>query len=287
MLIFYVDEFGDRSLALAAGTQPPALKAGVSPYFVLAAVGIRDTSRKPLAEALLALKQRHFGTELLPWNASEIKGRYLFRLARSVASGHVASSPAAYAALDSVAKADQLIDDIGRIFFRFRPLIFAIAVDKAALLALKTQPPRDPLGVCYTYLSQRVALTMDRLHAGEAAILVADQQTEHESYFRSGRMHETRASMTLPLPVQPNFNVVLDKPLWIDTDLSEWDREILQLPDIVPYSVGEVLKRGCAPVEPCYLWSRIKPHFAVQWSSGAIESGGLAIHPRPAAYPQL
>lgn len=53
MLIFYIDECGDHSLLLdRSDPTDTTLKPGVSPYFVLAAVGIRDSSRKPLAEAI-------------------------------------------------------------------------------------------------------------------------------------------------------------------------------------------------------------------------------------------
>lgn len=157
------------------------------------------------------------------------------------------------------------------------------AVDKKALLVKKNAAP--PLGAAYTYLQQRVALTVEKVHAGEGAILVADQQTQHERFFRSGEMNSVRDGMTGPLPVQPNFNLVLDKPLWIDTELSGWDREILQLSDVVAYSAAECLRRGEAPKEPCFLWDKIRPHFAVQWSTGSVESGGFAVYPKPARYP--
>lgn len=286
-----MDEFGDDSLLTTPDVVPRELKRGVSEHFVLAAVGIRDTSRKPLAEALVQLKRRHFGATVgsEPWSASEIKGRHLFRVSRSVASGHVLAKPAAFARLDTAKKVDALIKDIGRVLSMFRPLIFAVAVDKrACLLAEDTKRKvSPPLGAAYTYLSQRVALTMERLHAGEGAILVADQQTQHEAFFRSGQMNDVRNRMTEKLWLQPQFSLVLDKPLWIDTALSTWDREILQLPDIVAYSVGELLKRGAAPAEACYLWERIRPNLALNWSSGTIESGGLAIYPKPAAYPDM
>lgn len=291
MLLFYVDEFGDDSLLTKPHVTPRELKRGVSEYFILAAVGIRDTTRKPLAEALVRLKQRHFGAAVgtEPWGASEIKGRHLFRVSRSVATGHLLTKPAAYAQLRTPKMVDAFLRDLGRLFSTFRPLTFAVAVDKKGCLRLKEGKRKvsPPLGAAYAYLSQRVALTMERLYAGEGAIFVADQQTQHESFFRSGQMNDVRTRMTKGLPVQPQFSLVLDKPLWIDTELSVWDREILQLPDLVAYSVAELLKRGTAPAEACYLWDRIRPNFALKWASGEIESGGLAIYPKPVAYPLI
>lgn len=287
MLIFYVDEFGDHAMTLAEGNgAEPQLKPGVSEWFVLSAVGIRDSSRKPLAEAIVAIKNRHFGTgaALQPWGASELKGRFLFRASRSAAAGKKVEFPAAYEVLDTPDKVAALVKDIGLLFRKFRPLIFAAAVDKKALIRRDRQEP--PLGAAYTYLQQRVALTMEQLHAGEAAILVADQQAQHEKFFRSGEMNEVRDRMTLPLPMRPNYNLVLDKPLWVDTDLSTWDRELIQLSDIVAYSVAECLKRGKAPEEECYLWSAIRQNLAAQWSTGQIWGGGLAIYPKPTDLPE-
>ncbi|HOS95357.1 MAG TPA: DUF3800 domain-containing protein [Armatimonadota bacterium] len=286
MLLFYIDECGDHSLRVAPQSDPPQLKTGVSPWFVLGAVGIRDTSRQPLAAAIKAIKERHFGESVLlaPWAASEIKGRYLSRAARSVANGRTLESPAGYPVLDTVEKVDALIEDLGLLFTTFRPLVFAVGVNKKALL--RRTDPVSPLGAAYAYLEQRVALTLQRVYQGEGAVLVADQQTQHEAYFRSGEMNETRDALTAKLPTRPQFDLVLDKPLWVDTDLSTWDREILQLADIVAYSVTECLVTGRPPQARSHLWAQIRHQLAIQWSTGAIEGGGLAIFPRPRKYPE-
>lgn len=286
MIIFYIDECGDHSM-VRDPTASGSLKAGVSEWFVLAAVGVPDASRKPLAEEFFELKKKHFGPDMAlhSWGESEIKGRFLFRAARSAASGHVLEKPAAYAALDTSDKVDALTHDLGMLFVKYRPLSFAVAIDKESLLSKKRAQP--PLGAAYTYLEQRVALTMDRLFAGEAGILVADQQTQHEKFFRSGQLNTIRDEMTRRLPMQPNFNLVLDKPLWIDTELSTWDREIIQLADIVAYSVTECMKRGQAPQEACFLWKQIRSTLAVQWSTGDIYSGGLSIYPKPTQSPNI
>ena len=286
MIIFYIDECGDHSM-VPDPAAPGSLKPGVSDWFVLAAVGIPDASRKPLAEEFFELKQKHFGPDMAlhPWGESEIKGRFLFRVARSAATGNVLEKPDAYAALDTTAKVDALLHDLGMLFVKYRPLTFAVAIDKKELMSRKRAQP--PLGAAYTYLEQRVALSMDRLFAGEAGILVADQQTQHEKFFRSGQLNTIRDEMTKKLPMQPNFNLVLDKPLWIDTELSTWDREIIQLADIVAYSVTECMKRGKAPAEACFLWKQIRSTLAVQWNTGDIYSGGLSIYPKPATYPVI
>lgn len=163
MLLFYIDEYGDDSMR----TDPAdgrALKPGVSDWFVLSAVGIRDSSRKPLAEAIFAIKQRHFGPgmDVQPWGASEVKGRYLFRAARSVATGHVLESPAGYRVLDTQGKVDALIEDFGLVIARFRPLIFACRGRQEA--APRAQP-RGATARC----GLRLPATARRVDHGEAA----------------------------------------------------------------------------------------------------------------------
>lgn len=284
MLLFYIDEFGDHSMR-TADDSPARLKQGVSEWFILSAVGIQSSSRKPLAEAIFEIKERHFGPGIRvePWAHSEIKGRYLFRASRSVATGHVLAKPTAFATLNTVDKVEALILDLGLVFARYRPLVFAAAVDKKRLLGKGKSEP--PLGAAYAYLAQRVSLTMEKLHAGETAIMIADQQAQHESFFRSGDLNASRDRLTQNLPIQPNFNLVLDKPLWVDTDLSSWDREILQLADIVAYSVAEAVKRGSGPSESCYLWEQIRASMAIHWSTGKIAGGGLSIYPRTNEFP--
>ena len=45
VLVFYVDEFGQHGLSIVQGSEPPSLKRGCSPWFVLAAIGVRSSSR--------------------------------------------------------------------------------------------------------------------------------------------------------------------------------------------------------------------------------------------------
>jgi hypothetical protein len=55
--------------------------------------------------------------------------------------------------------------------------------------------PRDVgrwLGAAYAARMQRVARTMEDLHDGDVAILVTDQQLEHEQLFRSGEINRVR-----------------------------------------------------------------------------------------------
>lgn len=287
VLIFYADEFGDHSLNLDPDADTPTLKSGTSQLFVLSAVGVRDTSRRPLAEAIFKLKLKHFGAPAAGqvWGETEIKGRYLFRATRSAASGNVLASPSGYQTLDTPEKVSALVKDLGLIFATFRPLIFATVVDKVHMV--ETGREFHPLGIAYAYMHQRIAMAMEDLYAGDAAIIVADQQTQHEAYFRSGRMNQARSDLDAALPRKPNYDLVLDKPLWVDTDLSSWDREIIQLADIVAYTVAECIKRGQPPVEGNFLWNQIRSGLAVHRRTGGILGGGLSIYPKTATAPKL
>lgn len=286
MLIYYVDECGDHSVT-PSQENPNELKNGTSEYFVLAGVGVRDTSRRPLAEKLFEIKRRHFGelADELEWGETEIKGRFLFRAARSVASGNLLQAPKGYAALDTIEKVNSLVNEIGLILTTFRPNIFATVVDKKEMLRRK----RDfhPVATAYAYMHQRVALAMEDLYAGDASIFVADQQTQHEALFRAGKFEEVRRALTSSLARKPNYDLVLDKPLWVDTALSSWDREIIQLADIAAYSVSELMKRGQVPCEPNYLWSQLQSCMASHFRTGTVLGAGLSAFPSGSKIPDL
>ena len=290
VLLFYVDECGGHTLTTTTGPDgAPVLKDGASPYFVLSGVGVRDSSRRPIAEALFELKKKHFGSAAsdLPWGDTEIKGRNLFRASRSVAAGKVLEHPAGYKALDTPGKVASFVSDVGLLYDKYRPLTFTVAVDKSILLRSEPTKVIPPLGAAYAYLHQRIALTLERLYAGESAILIADQQTQHEAFFRSGQMNEARDRLTNGLRVKPNFDLVVDKPLWVDTELSSWDRELIQLADIVAYTTSACMQEGKAPSRDSYLWRQMRGTLALHWSTGQVRGGGFAVFPRQAAYPEL
>lgn len=290
VLLFYVDECGGHALVEVLGEDgKPGLKEGSSPYFVLSAVGVRDSSRRPLAEALFEIKQRHFGESAtkLPWAETEIKGRYLQRASRSVAVGKTLRSPAGYAALDTTEKVSQFSNDIGLLFDKYRPLTFTVAVDKAQLLGKDRKRTVEPLGAAYAYLHQRIALSLEKLYAGESAILIADQQAQHEKFFRSGQMNAARDRLSGGLVLKPNFDLVIDKPLWVDTDHSSWDRELIQLADVVAYTTTQCMIDKRAPAHRNYLWPQIRNTLALHWRTGKINAGGFAVYPKSSAFPTL
>lgn len=285
MLLFYVDECGDSKLKLDPGAATPTLHPRVSRFFTLSAIGIRDSSRKPLADALFETKVRHFGAEAMeaPWADTEIKGRFLRRAERGAASGNPLRSPAGYARLDSPRKVSHLVEDLGLLLSKHRPLVLSVTIDKAQLAA-KPEQYHHPLGIAYALLQERVAFTLQKLYVGESAVLIADQQTEHEARFRTGEMHRMRHLMSEKLAVKPDFELVVDKPLWLDTDLSSWDRELLQLADVVAYSCAECVSSGKFPEGPTYLWKQIHGSMAVHWRAGEVHQAGFTVYPRKRPY---
>lgn len=201
MLIFYADENGDHSMLTEPGASPPQLKRGTSPRFTIASVGIRDTSRRPIAEALFALKKKHFGeAEQDRWSDTEIKGRFLLRAVRGAARGVPLKAPAGYAKLDTPAKVDALIRDLGLLIAKFRPLIYAAVADKQEMLASNRE--LHPIGVVYTYLLQRISIAVQELYAGDGAMVVADQQTQHEHF--SAQVGCMRLARSWPRPAPRN-----------------------------------------------------------------------------------
>lgn len=278
MLIFYVDETGTASLATVPDSSPPELAPGTAKYFTLAAVGIRDSARKPLAEYLLRVKAEHLGAGAdAPWDDTEIKGRYLLHVAKSLRSGKKHAAPKGYSALADSAAMDSFLHSLGLAMSIFRPLILTNVIDKQKMIVRGIQT--NPIGIAYSYLQRNIALTLEHHHSGEAAVIVADQQTQHEALFKSGGIHEIRSQLEKDLTRVPNYNLVLDKPLWLDTDLSMWDREILQLADIASFLVTKVIDEGEPPAELERLWQAMLPQFALHHKSGKVLGRGIAMYP--------
>lgn len=285
MLLFYVDECGDAK----PWSAEPQASNDSSAYFVLAAVGVRDTSRELLAEYLQHLRAKHVrlpgGAPAPQWEGAEIKGRYVAQAARAAAKG-VKPARAVYRdAFSGVAPGRGLMTSLRNAFNHFRPTIFVVVIDKQRLAEQGNTV--EPLGAAYAILHQRVASTLEKIVGGEGALFVADQQVEHEAYFKDGRMNAAREVMAGHLKAKPQFNRVLDKALWIDTDHSEWDREIIQLADIAAYASYELAKLGHAPEEDFYMWSAIEPWLARHWGSGKAAGAGLSIYPAPKRYPNV
>src|SRR5690606_41052761 len=75
MLLFYIDESGHHRMA-PDDEHPDRLARDTSDSFVLSAVGIRDTERRPIAEAIDALKSELLGSRPgRAWGDTERRGR--------------------------------------------------------------------------------------------------------------------------------------------------------------------------------------------------------------------
>jgi hypothetical protein len=283
MLLFYLDEFGDGSLKRTRKSNRYYLDRSVSQWFILAGVGIPETSRTDLADNLMAIKDRFFPMwRKSAWKRSEIKGRYLNNAVRKLAAGKLPSH-GAYRNL-SGKQANALCAELARLFLKFRPIVYAVAIDKAT--QARKMNPHEPEGLAYAFLQQRLALLVDDVYGdAEGALMIADEQQSHEKLFRSGRMLELRTKITSGLPRQPNFDLVLDRPVWIESKLHPLDREILQLPDIVCYAVAALVKSGSKPSGKAQMWPEVKSCLAYHFTTGLIRDAGIAIYPRPSKYP--
>ena len=276
VLIFYVDETGNA--AVSTRENSTEFKHGTSNYFTLAGVGIRDSSREPLARYLLRLKGKHFGEIAgADWGETEIKGRYLLHVARALDRGGRIVAPTGWQQFTDRDAFDALVHDLSNALLTFRPLVLVNVVDKRKMAQRDIQP--NPIGIAYSYLQRNIALTLEHQHAGEGGVIVADQQTQHEALFKSGGIHEIRSELEKDLTRVPNYNLVLDKPLWVDTELSVWDREIIQLADVAAFLVTKLIDDSEPPHELAALWEALMPQFARHHKSGRILGRGIAMYP--------
>lgn len=287
MLLFYVDESGDTSMSFTPPRRGRTRSRGASDLFVLSAVGVHDSSREPLALELVEVKERAFGPDAmaLPWADTELKGKHLSHLHHNLRDGAHDDVPRGYAQVSDLGRFNDMLRDLGQIFAKFRPLVFSVVVDKGAILSAGSDV--NPLGAAYARLYERVALTLDGVNRGEGAVFVADQQDEHEAYFTSGAMRDDLASLAAGGRRRPNFRLLIDKPVWIDSTLSTWDRELIQLADLVAYSSYEWFKVGGPPAERHFLWDRIEPCFAAHWNTTKAQGGGIIVYPDPGRYPPV
>jgi len=283
VLIFYVDESGHHS-ANRDPEDPSKLAPGSSELFVLGAAGIRDTSRKSLAQELVRVKRVHFGdlVDTLDWNATEIKGRHIaVARKRFTPDAHQQELPAGYAVFSTPERLDDFEDDLRLIFARYRPIVFTIVIDKTRL---KVRPGQSALEWAYAFLYRRVALTLQRMFDGEGGVFVADQQAEHENTFNAGRLMDVRDGINQGGKRRAEYERILDKPLWIDTKLSSWDREIIQLADIAAFLASEAIKGG-KPPRNAELWAELRRCMAVRADTGEPDGEGLVIFPKPDVWP--
>jgi len=281
MLLFYVDESGGTALR-------PDVSRRHYDLFSLAAVGIHDGSRAPLAADLVAFKRSQFGDAAFdgqPWAETEIKARYLWALSE-VVGGREMKLPAPYRTLATKQALNQFLYGIERIFAKFRPMVFAAIVDKRSLAA---RSGAAPLGAAYESLYKTAALTLENVFGGAGGAFVADQQTEHEQFFDAGSMRNVLQERRSTPKYEPNFDLLLDKPLWIDSKLSTWDREILQLADLVAFATRAWAAAGEPPRERHFLWDAISPSLVSDWRKGTGARGaGLSMIPDPGpSFPRL
>jgi len=281
MLLFYIDESGHHRME-ADPHHPDRLARDTTEWFVLSAVGIRDTERRPLAEALDALKRERLGARPdRPWNETELKGRRL-AVTRRRLEGARPDAEADYAAITDAAELDAVEAAAAALFSRFQPLVFTVAIDKRRLFV--ERPGEPALGWAYAFLYRRIALELERDHPGEGGILVADQQTEHEKAFRDHELTRIRDELARHGRLTADYRLLLDRPLWIDSSLSTWDREIIQLADLVAFTTHEGAERGFASPGTRALWPTIRTVLARD-EHGSPDGEGLVIFPKPEVWP--
>lgn len=281
MILFYIDESGHHRMA-PDDDDPSHLARDTTDWFVLSAVGIRDSERESTAEAVFALKERHLGADAeRPWGETELKGRRLAITRRRLGGGRV-DPEADYPALGDTRQLDELDDAIGAILADLDELTFTIAIDKHRLF--ERRPGVPALGSAYAFLYRRIALTLAERFPGEHGILIADQQTEHEKAFRDHELLRVRDELAAKGHLVADYRLLLDRPLWIDSTLSTWDREIIQLADLVAFTTHEGLARGFDSVAARELWPQIRPALATNADLNP-DGEGFVIYPKPAVWP--
>jgi hypothetical protein len=184
-----------------------------------------------------------------------------------------------YPSIASLRAYEALEQDLAGVFNLYRPLSFTVAIDKRRLLA--KDPGGSALGWAYAFLYRRIALKLEQAFPGEGGVLVADRQKEHERYFESGELTGFRDRLAATSRLKAEYQMLLDRPIWIDTELSTWDREIIQLADLVAFATHELVEqRGILSTTDQALWVAIRNTLSVS-VRGEPDGEGLVIFPMP------
>ena len=250
---------------------------------MLSAVGIRDTSRRPLAEAIDSLKRTHLGASDA-WGDTELKGRRLAVTRKRIdGEGRARDVEYEYPAVQTDDEFAALLHSTALMFDRFRPLTFTVAIDRTRLEAARHG--ESALGWAYAFLYRRIAVALERLYPGEGGVLVCDRQDAHEKQFTSGELLRIRDELATRTNLKADFRVLLDRPLWMDPTQSTWDREIVQLADLVAFTTHEGVKRGFDSDHARGLWPSIRSCLNVDIRTGEPDGEGLVIFPKPERWP--
>lgn len=283
MKIFYIDEFG------SGGMTPAGIKT--HPCSALCAFGVAETNRISLANHIGGIKDEFFvGWKTRDWHHSEIKGRYLRSAQRRLNSGRKPGAPSGFHGL-TTNTLRRLVRHLGLTFHKFRPLIYIVAVHKdqtAKKYGKSRSGPHDPVALAYLYLQQRASLLIEDVYGSdEGCLFVADEQGGHEKLFRNGTVHRLRQVIhgSGLMKRSTNFEVIFDKPLWVNKGELPADREILQLADVATYFLTTAI---CSNdwTDP-WLTEWILPYVARHWGTGEIWDAGVTVIPRPNPYPKL
>lgn len=294
MLVFYVDEVGNERLDEASLV--------AHPWFVLGAMGIKETARLSLKAQVCAIKDRFLaGWRGEEWAETEIKGRYLAQAKRRIEYGKPPLAPRGYhrlcryrgtgagRRLDVPATEKRLrgfVDAIFNTLHGFRPVFYFIAVDKVALVQQHGSAAWSPIAIAYAYLQMRAALLVEFVFGSdEGGVFIADEQATHESAFRKGEVRKLRDFLLTRVDHPPNMEVILEKPIWLQRGELTADREVGQLVDVALYTVAAAAQTNQWALNP---WlDRLLPYIARHWTTGETWDGGITIFPRPAAWPRL
>ena len=116
-------------------------------------------------------------------------------------------------------------------------------------------------------------------------MFIADEENSHERLWRQGEIQRIRGEVVKRLRVRPDFQLLLDKPMWINTGELPVDREVCQLADVALYCAAEAWRQQDTSSWAYQILGRISPYIVRHWISGEIWDGGMTIYPRPSRYP--
>ena len=247
------------------------------PYFVLAAVGIRENQLQIIDDWFRDMKQGFLGAGPLQTGPQyEIKGSLLYALRRGneplewQGKGRrrpfVKEQKRIWSKLEHY-QLEALERSIFDLFRRIVPTIWIIVVNQHRIYKKHKYRTWNPLYWALTYLQQRVALSVQVEHGSyERALLIMDQSSPLAAHSEDFLATRETINETASWPVEFGRYLV-DAPVMGQSHLIQ----ALQLADLAAHATWQLVFRD----DPLRWFDNLKPFLAKHWQTGRYPNAGL------------
>jgi len=234
MYFFYLDESGTSSLT------PKSIRE--SPFFVLGALGLHESSLRDVDNYLTKLKRAYFPS--IDPRQVEFKSRII---RKAMAKAETPKSPWPSLSKENIRT---LIDELYGLFEKVSFTMIFVAIDKKRLWQKYTNP-YPPYSVAYALVWQQVARFLGGLSQSERGIFVVDEHHEAEKRLEQYQTIANDLNLQSPRPV--DLDAVVERPFFVNSK----NFQVIQLADLCVYNAWRAVSSNDYNYE---YFRRIEPY---------------------------